>query len=92
MVTPIAVDFPLRGEWIVPQTPGTKIPSHGTDMFGERYAKVPGAWSRKASLNPQTRFVISKNHRFHFRDGIHPQFILNSFLDESLDFCNNTSR
>jgi hypothetical protein len=38
MVTAIVVDFPLRGEWIVPHTPGTKIPSHGTDMFGERYA------------------------------------------------------
>ena len=38
MLTPIVVDFPLRGEWIAPNTPGTKIPSHGTDMFGERYA------------------------------------------------------
>lgn len=32
------VDFPLRGEWIAPNTPGTKIPSHGTDMLGETYA------------------------------------------------------
>ena len=38
MLTPIVVDFPLRGEWIAPNTPGTKIPSHGTDMLGERYA------------------------------------------------------
>ncbi len=38
MLTPIVVDFPLRGEWIAPNTPGTKIPSHGTDMFGQRYA------------------------------------------------------
>jgi hypothetical protein len=32
------VDFPLRGDWITPNTPGTRIPSHGTDLFGERYA------------------------------------------------------
>lgn len=38
MLNPIVVDFPLRGEWFVPNTPGTKIPSHGTDLFGERYA------------------------------------------------------
>ena len=38
MVPPVVVDFPLRGEWFAPNTPGTKIPSHGTDLFGERYA------------------------------------------------------
>lgn len=32
------VDFPLRGEWIAPNTPGTKVPSHGTDILGQRYA------------------------------------------------------
>lgn len=35
---PIAVDFPLRGEWIAPNTPGFKVPSHGTDMLGQTYA------------------------------------------------------
>ena len=38
MPIPVVVDFPLRGEWIAPNTPGTKVPSHGTDMLGERYA------------------------------------------------------
>ena len=38
MSTPVVVDFPLRGEWMTPNTPGTKVPSHGTDLFGERYA------------------------------------------------------
>jgi len=38
MLKPIVVDFPLKGEWFAPNTPGTKIPSHGTDLFGERYA------------------------------------------------------
>lgn len=32
------VDFPLRGIWITPHTPGTKVPSHGTSNFGESYA------------------------------------------------------
>ena len=35
---PIIVEFPLRGEWLSPNTPGTKIPSHGTDQLGTRYA------------------------------------------------------
>jgi len=35
---PVVVDFPLTGEWQAVNTPGTKIPSHGTDMLGQRYA------------------------------------------------------
>lgn len=35
---PVIVEFPLRGEWQSPNTPGTKIPSHGTDLLGTRYA------------------------------------------------------
>ena len=38
MSDPVIVDFPLRGEWVVPNTPGTKVPSHGTDLLGQRYA------------------------------------------------------
>ena len=38
MPSPAVVDFPLRGEWIAPNTPGTKVPSHGTDMLGQKYA------------------------------------------------------
>jgi len=34
----LAVDFPVRGVWITPNSPGTKIPSHGTTSFGEAYA------------------------------------------------------
>lgn len=32
------VEFPLRGEWRAVQTPATRIPSHGTDILGQRYA------------------------------------------------------
>jgi hypothetical protein len=35
----IIVDFPLRGErWVAVTTPGDRIPSHGTDMLGQRFA------------------------------------------------------
>lgn len=35
---PIVVDFPLRGEWVAPHTPGYKVPTHGTDMLAQTYA------------------------------------------------------
>lgn len=38
MSEPIIVEFPLRGEWLSPNTPGTKVPSHGTNKLGTRYA------------------------------------------------------
>ena len=34
----ITIDLPVRGTWITPNTPGKKIPSHGTDKYGETYA------------------------------------------------------
>lgn len=36
--TPIIVKPPLKGEWVAINTPGDKIPSHGTDSLGQRYA------------------------------------------------------
>jgi hypothetical protein len=36
---PVVVDFPLRGErWVAVTTPAHRVPSHGTDMLGQRYA------------------------------------------------------
>ena len=35
---PIAVRFPLSGEWCAVNTPGHKVPSHGTNQLGQRYA------------------------------------------------------
>jgi murein DD-endopeptidase MepM/ murein hydrolase activator NlpD len=45
----VIVGFPLRGEWTAPTTPGKKVPSHGTDMLGERYAFdfVKVDWTRR---------------------------------------------
>jgi murein DD-endopeptidase MepM/ murein hydrolase activator NlpD len=34
----IEIDFPLRGEWLPVHSPGSRIPSHGTDMLAQRYA------------------------------------------------------
>lgn len=46
---PLIVEFPLRGEWYSPNTPGTKIPSHGTNQLGSRYAYdfIQVDWERK---------------------------------------------
>ena len=33
-----SVEFPLRGEWVAFNSPGDRIPSHGTDMLGQRFA------------------------------------------------------
>jgi hypothetical protein len=35
---PVVVELPLRGEWSVETTPAYRIPSHGTDRFGQRFA------------------------------------------------------
>lgn len=46
---PIIVEFPLRGEWLSPNTPGKRIPSHGTNRLGTRYAYdfLQVDWNRK---------------------------------------------
>ena len=39
LANPVVVDFPLRGEgWVAVNSPANRIPSHGTDMLGQRYA------------------------------------------------------
>jgi hypothetical protein len=35
---PVVVELPLRGEWSIERSPADRIPSHGTDLFGQRYA------------------------------------------------------
>lgn len=35
----VVVEFPLRGEgWLAVTTPAERVPSHGTDLLGQRYA------------------------------------------------------
>lgn len=56
---PIVVEFPLRGEWYSPNTPGTKIPSHGTNKLGTRYAYdfIQVDWNRKGYPAYRTSFL-----------------------------------
>ncbi|KMK75623.1 M23 family metallopeptidase [Alkalihalobacillus pseudalcaliphilus] len=55
----IIMEFPLRGEWYSPNTPGTKIPSHGTNRLGARYAIdfVQVNWERKGRPAYRNNFV-----------------------------------
>lgn len=48
----ISVKFPLSGEWCAVNTPGEKIPSHGTDLFGQTYAYdfIQINWNQKGYL------------------------------------------
>lgn len=39
LAAPVVVAFPLRGEgWVAVTSPADRIPSHGTDLLGQRYA------------------------------------------------------
>lgn len=60
---PIVVEFPLRGEWFTPNTPGKRIPSHGTDMLGQRYAydfvrPAPGTRSMRFYRHSPLRYLL----------------------------------
>ncbi len=50
---PITVGFPLTGEWYAANTPGYKVPSHGTDLLGQRYAYdfMQIDWNMKRDIN-----------------------------------------
>jgi len=69
---PIIVEFPLRGEWLSPNSPGIKIPSHGTDQLGTRYAYdfIQVDWKRKGlpaygvSLAQYLLFGVSLNEYY----------------------------
>ena len=39
LTDPVVVDFPLRGEgWVAVNSPADRVPSHGTDQLGQRFA------------------------------------------------------
>lgn len=37
-VEPVELDPPVRGRWVALNGPGSKVPSHGTNGYGQRYA------------------------------------------------------
>lgn len=62
---PVIVDFPLRGEWVAPNTPARRVPSHGTDLTGERYAydffrtdERKGKYFSKAGTRNSPGFIL----------------------------------
>jgi murein DD-endopeptidase MepM/ murein hydrolase activator NlpD len=62
-IAKLIVDFPVRGVWITPNSPGTRVPSHGTTSFGEAYAidfvMVPGdGRSRKPYRSSFLRYAL----------------------------------
>ena len=39
LANPVIVEFPLRGEgWVAVTSPADRLPSHGTDLLGQRFA------------------------------------------------------
>lgn len=48
-IEPMPVKSPLKGEWMVMNSPGTKVPSHGTDYLAQTYAfdLLQVDWSHK---------------------------------------------
>lgn len=49
MKKPITLESPLKGEWMVMNSPGSKVPSHGTDYLAQTYAYdlLQVDWTRK---------------------------------------------
>jgi hypothetical protein len=37
-VSPVALSLPFTGSWLARNSPARRVPSHGTDLWGERYA------------------------------------------------------
>ena len=36
--TPVVLAFPFRGRWLARNSPARRVPSHGSDLFGTRFA------------------------------------------------------
>src|SRR5918998_3024675 len=59
----VSLAFPLTGEWTALHTPAERVPSHGTDYFGQRYAfdfaRLLGPY-KKAYRNPIWHHLLSR--------------------------------
>jgi hypothetical protein len=62
----LVVGPPLRGEWMASRSPAMAVPSHGTDMLGQRYAfdfvRVGPDGHAFAGLS-RFRFAFAGGHR-----------------------------
>lgn len=64
---PVLLDLPFDGRWLARNSPARRVPSHGSDAFGERYAidfiavdhrglPAPRTWRTFLSVEPPERF------------------------------------
>jgi murein DD-endopeptidase MepM/ murein hydrolase activator NlpD len=60
----LILEFPLRGEWMTPNTPGKIVPSHGTDILGQRYAYDFWQVDRKID---NYKFYDGRKCKYYFR-------------------------
>ena len=63
-----SIGFPVSGDWVAVNTPAERIPSHGTDFFGQRYAfdfvrlnAEGNGFSRRSILRQFTLFVYASD-------------------------------
>jgi hypothetical protein len=79
----VLVDAPLRGEWVATQTPAHRVPSHGTDYLGQRFAfdflqikptsRLPyerGFWRHLLAFLPAQSFLCWDQPVFSVLDGV----------------------
>ncbi|MFE7846207.1 M23 family metallopeptidase [Microbacterium sp. NPDC057407] len=79
---PVVVDFPLRGEnWIAVTTPAARVPSHGVDILGQRYAfdfvrvdHRPGVHVHPASTLRTSTLGARTRECYAWGAGIHAPF------------------
>lgn len=79
----VVVGAPLSGEWVALQTPAERVPSHGTDYLGQRYAydfvrwapgvNLPyerGLWKHLLAAQPSSAFLCWDQPVFSVFEGI----------------------
>jgi Peptidase family M23 len=79
---PVVVEFPLRGEWVAYHTPAERIPSHGTDQLGQRFAydflrierDTPGWKFCRASMARYHAFGVPLHDCYAWGQPIHAPF------------------
>ena len=55
------LELPFEGRWLVQNSPARRVPSHGSDLFGERYAIdfVPVGEGRRTASRRDWRTVLA---------------------------------
>ena len=57
---PIVLELPGPGRWLVQNSPARRVPSHGTELFGTRYAiDLVGVDERGRSAAPSLRALVA---------------------------------